>query len=107
MSDKEHSTASLGNSEILSIKDSPAETIPAFVKRSEDGTKRPSAVDRQCSRNIFPNDPTGQKFASQPAKLEGKVTAFVIESSAEAGDTEGLARGASDENIDVCRSSSI
>jgi hypothetical protein len=42
-SDNEHTAASLGHSEILSVKHSVGEPIPELNQRPEEGTKVPSA----------------------------------------------------------------
>ena len=42
MSNKEDTTASLGYSEVLSVKNSVGEPIPEFCQGPEDGTKVPS-----------------------------------------------------------------
>jgi hypothetical protein len=44
MSDNEHTTASLGDSEVLSVKHSEREPIPKFSQRREDGAQIPSSV---------------------------------------------------------------
>jgi hypothetical protein len=44
ISNNEHTAASLGHSEVLSVKDSVREPIPEFDQRSEEGTKVPSFV---------------------------------------------------------------
>lgn len=43
-SDNKHTAAALGHSEILSVKHSVGEPIPAFDHAPENGTKVPSAV---------------------------------------------------------------
>jgi hypothetical protein len=44
ISDNEHTTASLGHSEILSVQDSVSEPIPEFDQAPEYGTKVPSSA---------------------------------------------------------------
>jgi len=44
VADNEHTAASLGHSEILSVQDSVAHAIPEFDHAPEDGTKVPSSV---------------------------------------------------------------
>jgi len=44
VSDNEHTTASLGHSEVLSVQDSVGELIPEFCQRPEEGTKIPSSA---------------------------------------------------------------
>jgi hypothetical protein len=43
-SDNEHAAASLGHSEVLSVKHSVGEPIPEFDQAPENGTKVPSSV---------------------------------------------------------------
>jgi hypothetical protein len=87
---------------MLSVQHSVGETIPAFCQPSEDGGESSPAVHREHTGDILPYDPAGAKTPSQETKFEGQVAALVAQASAEAGDREGLARGASDENIDSC-----
>src|SRR5690606_41144806 len=44
IADKEHATAALWNSKVLSVQHSVGEPIPEFDQPPEDGTKVPSAV---------------------------------------------------------------
>jgi len=100
MSDKEDAPAPLGNSEVLSVQHSPGEAIPEFSQRPDDGGKIPSAARGQHSGHVLPDDPAGATSASQTAKLKGQVAAFVVQTSSEAGDGEGLARGSPHEKVD-------
>ena len=43
VSDNEHTTASLGHSEVLSVQHSVCEPVPELPQRPEDGTKIPSS----------------------------------------------------------------
>ena len=45
MSDNEHATAPLWNSEVLSVKNPVGEPIPELPQPSEEGSKHPSSVD--------------------------------------------------------------
>jgi hypothetical protein len=44
VSDNKHTSASLGHSEVLSVKNSVCEPIPEFCHRPEEGTKVPSTT---------------------------------------------------------------
>jgi|SRR5690606_34311720 len=44
ISDNEHTTAPLWNSEVLSVKNSVGEPIPEFAQHPEEGSKVPSSV---------------------------------------------------------------
>jgi hypothetical protein len=99
MSDNEHTAASLGNSEVLSVKHSVGEPIPEFDQAPEEGSKRPSSVDRQNAGDVFPNHPLGALACSQAKIPEGQVTTRVRHSSAETGDAERLAGGSADKKV--------
>jgi hypothetical protein len=102
MSDKEDTSPSLWNSEVLSVQHSPGAAIPEFDQRPDDGTKVPSAVAGQDTGDVFPYQPRGPESSSQAAILEGQVAAVVIHSASKAGDAEGLTGSSADENIDTC-----
>lgn len=106
MSDKEDTTAALGDSKVLSVQHSPSEPIPELSQRPEDGTKVPSASAGQDTGDVFPEDPPRAKLANQAHELKGKVSAFVGESAPESSDAEGLAGRSSDNegNISNVRS---
>jgi len=59
ISHNEDATASLGDSEELSVQDSPGEPIPEFRQRPEEGAKVPSSRRRQDAGDVFPDDPAG------------------------------------------------
>jgi hypothetical protein len=99
MSDKKDTPASLWNSEVLSVQDSPREIIPELAQRPDDATKVPSFATWQDSRDIFPHDPRRRESVSKAAKLKGEVATFIIQSSSESRDGEGLARGSSHKNV--------
>jgi hypothetical protein len=99
ISDNEHTLASLGQSEILSVKDSVGPPIPALCQASDKGTKVPSACRRQDTGDVLPKNPAGPKSFSQPKKFEGQVAAGIGHASPQPGDGEGLARRASDKNV--------
>jgi hypothetical protein len=88
ISDNEDATASLGHSEILSVKHSVGEPIPAFDHAPEEGTKVPSSVARQDSGHVLPNDPAGAKAISQSQKRKGQVAALVSHSCSRSRDAE-------------------
>jgi len=93
MSDNEDATASLGHSEELSVQHSPGATIPEFRQRPEDGAKIPSAVRRQNTGDVFPDDPTGPKAASKSAKLDGQLTTRISQAASSSGNGERGTRG--------------
>jgi len=103
MSNKEDATAALGHSEETSVQHSPSATIPEFNQRPEDGCKIPSAVRRQNTGDVFPDDPARPQSASKLAKLDGQVTTRIIQALSSSGDREGLAWGPSNENVNCSR----
>jgi hypothetical protein len=98
--DNEHSAASLGDSEVSSIKSSPANvTRPEFVKATEDcceisatvGGKKPRHVfEHSKSRSQFVNDSYG--LMEQPAPSPGQALALP-------GNRQVLARAAEGDDI--------
>jgi hypothetical protein len=100
MRDNEDSTTALGYSEVLSVQHSVGEPIPEFDQRPEEGTKVPASSRRQDTGDVFPDNPTGLEFVSQPKKGESEVAPRVGKSFAESGNGEGLARCASDQKVD-------
>jgi hypothetical protein len=98
--DKDDSTATLRDSEVLSVQHSVSEPIPEFDQRPEEGTKVPSTIRTEDTWHVFPDDPSGLELISKSKKDEGEVAPWVFESFAESGDGEGLAGSASDQKVD-------
>ena len=98
--DNEDSTATLRDSEVLSVQDPHGEPIAELHQRPEEGTKVPSTIRTEDTWHVFPDDPSGLEFISEAKKDEGEVAAWVGKSFAEAGDGEGLARSSSDQQVD-------
>jgi hypothetical protein len=98
--DNEHTAASLGHSEELSVKHSVGEPVPEFDQAPEDGTKIPSSSRRQDAGDVLPNQPSGPQAVSQPKIFEGQVAAAIRQSASETRDTERLARCSSDQKVD-------
>src|SRR5215475_14002824 len=90
-SDNEHAPAPLGNSVILSVKNSVGDPIPAFPQPSEKGTKIPSPVRRQEAGDVLENHPTGPKSSNKRKGDERQVATRVIQSEPPSRDREGLA----------------
>jgi hypothetical protein len=100
MSDNEHATPSLGNSEELSVKNPVGDPVPELPQEPEHGSKRPSSVIRQDAGDVLPNHPAGAKASSQGNELKREVPARIIQSEALSGDAERLARCSSDQKLD-------
>src|SRR5579885_1025915 len=52
-------TTTLGHSEELSVENAVRQPIPELSQRPEDGSKRPSSVNRQDTGDVFPHEPAG------------------------------------------------
>src|ERR1700761_3615264 len=100
MSDNEDAAPSLGYSEILSVQNSVGDPIPEFDQHPEEGSKGPSAVDRQDAGDVLPHQPYGPESASKSSKLDGEVATRVIQSRSLTGDGERLARCSSGQKVD-------
>lgn len=97
--DNEHSTASLGDSEILSVQDSVGKMIPAVSQRLGKGTEVDPGVRRQASGNVFPKNPARCNFTSQADKVEGQSTALSRKSGSLSGNREVLAGSPPDQKV--------
>jgi hypothetical protein len=86
IADNEHTLASLGQSEILSVQNSVSEPIPEFAQPSEEGAKVPSSRRRQDAGDVLPKNPTGAQPISQSQKFKGQVAACVGHASSQSGD---------------------
>src|SRR6202789_3985886 len=85
---------------MLSVKNSVGDPIPEFDQHPEEGSKRPSVVDRQHAGDVLPHQPYGPESASKSSKLDGEVATRVIQSRSLTGDGERLARCASGQKVD-------
>ena len=99
VSDNEHTAASLGHSEVLSVKDSVGPPVPEFLQRREEGAKGPPPVRRQDSGDVFPDNPPGTESANHSEIDEGQLTTRISQSSSESGDGEALAGRSSNDNV--------
>ena len=99
MSNNEDAAAALGHSEELSVQNSVSDPIPELSQGPEDGSKRPSGVDRQHTRDVFPDDPPRSQALNSAEKFQREVATRVIHSKPVAGDAKGLAGSSSDEKL--------
>jgi hypothetical protein len=76
MSDKEDSTATLGYSETGSVQNPPADPIPAFAQRPDNGSHIPSSVNREQPGDVFKDKPSGMKFFQQTHNFAEQTGAF-------------------------------
>ncbi len=102
VSDNEHTAASLGHSEILSVKNAVGEPIPEFCQPPEQGSKCPTSVCRQDAGDVFPYQPAGPISCSNGKIGKHEVATRVCQSFSESGDAEALAGSSADEKIDSC-----
>src|ERR1039457_733411 len=100
MSDNKDAAPSLGYSEVLSVHDSPRDAIPEFDQHPEEGSKRPSVVNRQDTGDVLPHQPSGPESISKSSKLDGEIATRVIQSRSFTGDGERLARCSSGQKVD-------
>jgi hypothetical protein len=101
-SDNEHTAASLGHSEELSVKNPVGEPIPELAQHPEEGAKVPSSVAGQYAGDVLPNQPCGAVACSNGTEGKHEVATRVIQSLSETGDAEGLAGSSSAQKIDSC-----
>jgi hypothetical protein len=99
-SDKEHTLASLGQSEVLSVKHSPGVPIPELPQRPEDSSKRPSPVIGQNAGDVLPSQPAGPKALNQRQPLKGEVAARVIQAEALSSEGKRLTGCSTDQKVD-------
>jgi hypothetical protein len=89
----------LGHSVVSSVANAVSEPIPELPQEPEDGSKRPSSVKRQNARDVFPNEPTGQKSLSKAYKLKREIPALASNARSKSRDAEILAGGAADKKV--------
>ena len=65
-SGNEDTTAALGDSEPLSIQNSPRHAVPEVIQVPDDGTEIASPVDRQEPWDILAEEPTGTCLSQEP-----------------------------------------
>src|SRR5690606_6699561 len=90
-SDNEHTTASLGHSEVLSVKHTVGVPIPEFRQRPEDGSHVPPSVRRQKSRDVLDDHPTGTELIKDTSELEEESGSLSSQSSTASSHREVLA----------------
>jgi hypothetical protein len=80
MSDNEDSTASLGDSKVLSVQDSAGDAITAFNQRPLDGSIIPSSVRRQETGDVFKNEPLRLQLFKKSEILPKESRPLAVES---------------------------
>jgi hypothetical protein len=69
MSDNEHATAPLGNSEPLSVKNAVGEPIPQFCQVAQDESEVSPVIDGQKAGDVFAKKPAGTLLAENACHL--------------------------------------
>jgi hypothetical protein len=103
IADNEDATPSLGNSEVLSVKNAVGEPIPEFAQRPEEDSKRSSSVCRQDARNVFPKKPAGTQPFKKAYKLNGKSPAIASKPRTKSGNAEVLAGRSPDKKVNCSK----
>jgi hypothetical protein len=100
--DNEHSTPSLGHSEISTVQNSPRDlrTIPAFAHFTEDGCEVESSIAREQSWDILENEDGGPKSSNNPHCIMEETAPISCESSALARDRKILTWEPAADDID-------
>lgn len=88
----EYPSATLGDAEVLSVKNSPPADIPDPLHLHEDSGEISSAVAGKQSRNILPNDISRLEFIYDPRHLVEETGPPARESGPLAGNAQVLAR---------------
>ena len=99
MSDNEHSTAALGNSEESSVENPPCEAIPEVAQRAENDGKVSSVGRGEEPRDVLNEEPSWAKLICDPGEHEEEAGAFPCKAAPLACDAEVLAGEAAAEKI--------
>jgi hypothetical protein len=90
--DKEHSSASLGDSEVASVQSSPRNAIPELLHFIEKPSEVSAAVGTEESRDILQHEPPRSSLLHKVKEGEGEAAALACESCSLSSDAEVLAR---------------
>ncbi|GKS87141.1 hypothetical protein AVMA1855_23335 [Acidovorax sp. SUPP1855] len=99
-SDQENPAATVGDSEILSIKHPPASHIPPVGKGLEDDAKVLPTIASEQANDVFKDHPLGPYFLDDAADLPEQAGAVAGEAGACAHAGHVLARESADEHVD-------
>jgi hypothetical protein len=99
-SDNEHTTASLGHSEKLSIKHPPGEAVPEFGQGADDGGHVFPVVRGEKAGDVLDDQPGGSDLSSDTHELVEKSGPAASQSFTVSGHGKVLAGKSSAENID-------
>jgi hypothetical protein len=88
--DNEHSTASLGDSEVSSVQSSPRYAIPELFHFIEKASEVSAVVGTEEPRDILQHKPPRSSLLHKVKEGEGKAASLACESSSLASDAEVL-----------------
>jgi len=91
-SDNEHTLASLGQAEVLSVKHAVGPPVPEFPQRPEDGAHVPPFVRRQKTGDILDQHPPGTSLLSDSRELEEESGSLSSQASTASCQADILAR---------------
>lgn len=97
--DNEHTAASLGHAEVLSVEHPPGVPIPEFSQRPKDGSEVSPAVTRQKARDVLEENPTGSALSSEASELEEQSAPSSSQASTLSSHAEVLAGEPSSEKV--------
>jgi hypothetical protein len=89
--DNEHSTASLGDSEVASVQSSPRNAIPEFLHFIEKPSKISAVARTEETWDVFQHDPFRSALLNKVKIGEGEAGALACKSSPLSCDAEVLA----------------
>jgi hypothetical protein len=90
-SDNEHTAATLGDSEPLSVKNAVGGPIPQFCQRPENGSHVGAVARRQKAGDVFEKNPAGSDTLNDSHGVEEQPASLASQSSTLASHTEVLA----------------
>jgi hypothetical protein len=89
--DKEHSTASLGDSEVSSVQSSPRYAIPELLHFIEKPSEVSALIGTEESRDIFQHEPPRSSLLHKVKEGEGKAGSLASEACSLSCNAEVLA----------------
>lgn len=98
MCDNKDTTASLGNSEVLSVKHPVGPPIPEFCQSTEELSESISSIGKDAG-DVFPDHPAGAALCNEAKEGESEVPAWVSKALSKSCDAKGLAGCSSDKSI--------
>src|SRR5208282_5622888 len=100
ISDHEDAGTALQEPEMSRVENPVGEPIPAVSHFPEDGSKDPSAFNRQHTRDVFPDEPLRFFVSEDFDVFKGKVSSLVFEALPAPRQGKCLARGPAHQQVD-------